>query len=145
MAPSSPNSPSYQAKLAAARAVGLDGNANWVQIQKAQKARQAAQASQQGVQQAKKRADIAEKRADAAEQQRVLQINKNRNESSLASQYADKPQTAESKINSDEQSEREEMVRTFKSKRKGRSALRINIGSGSGSAYEGSSGISITL
>lgn len=138
MAPSSPKSSSYQQKLAAARAVGLDGNANWAMIAKAQKAQQSLRAAQQGVQQS-------QKRAVAAEQQRVLQINKNQNESSLASQYANKPQTAESKINSDEQSEREEMVRTFKSKRKGRSALRINIGSGSGSAYEGSSGISITL
>lgn len=141
MPPSSPKSSSYQQKLAAARAVGLDGNANWAMItkaQEAQKAQQAIRAAQQGVQQS-------QRRATAAKNERDLQINKQRNEANLASQYANKPQTAESKINADEQNEREEMVRTFKSKRKGRAALRINIGNGSGSAYEGSSGISITL
>ena len=138
MAPSSPKSSGYQQKLAAARAVGLDGNANWAMIEKAQKAQQSLRAAQQRVQQS-------QRRATAAKKERDLQINKQRNEANLASQYANKPQTAESKINADEQNEREEMVRTFKSKRKGRAALRINIGNGSGSAYEGSSGISITM
>ena len=138
MAPSSPKSSGYQQKLAAARAVGLDGNANWAMIEKAQKAQQSLRAAQQRVQQS-------QRRATAAKNDRDLQINKQRNEANLASQYANKPQTAESKINADEKNEREEMVRTFKSKRKGRAALRINIGNGYGSAYEGSSGISISL
>jgi hypothetical protein len=139
MPPSSPKSSSYQAKLAAARAVGLDGNANWVQIQRAQEMRKAQQATQQSAQ----RASQAQKQAVAAKTAADLTIKKSQNEASLASQ--NKSQTAESKINTDEQNEREEMVRTFKSKRKGRSALRINLGSSSGSSYEGSSGISITF
>jgi hypothetical protein len=139
MPPSSPKSSSYQAKLAAARAVGLDGNANWAQIQKAQEMRKA----QQAIQQSAQRASQAQKQAVAAKTAADLTIKGNRNEASLASQ--NKPQTVESKINADEQNEREEMVRTFKSKRKGRSSLRINLGSSSGSPYEGSSGISITF
>jgi hypothetical protein len=127
-----------RAKFAAARAVGLDANANWGMIEKAQKAQQSLRAAQQRVQQS-------QRRAAAAKKERDLQINKQRNEGNLASQYANKSQTAESKINADEQNEREEMVRTFKSRRKGRAALRINIGNGYGSAYEGSSGISISL
>jgi hypothetical protein len=138
-----PNSPLGQAKLAAARAVGLDANANWAQIKKAQETRKAQQATQQATQQSSKRAEQLKKQAIAAKAAADLTIKKNQNEASLASQ--NKSQTAESKINTDEQNEREEMVRTFKSKRRGRAALRINLGSSSGSPYEGSSGISITL
>ena len=130
-----------RAKFAAARAVGLDANANWAMIEKAQKAQKA----QQSLGAAQQRVQQSQRRAAAAKKERDLQINKQRNEGNLASQYANKSQTAESKINADEQNEREEMVRTFKSRRKGRAALRINIGNGYGSAYEGSSGISITL
>jgi colicin import membrane protein len=72
-----------------------------------------------------------------------LQAEKTRNETNLANQQ--KKATAEDQNQVAAQREREKMVRTFQTRRRGRASLRINLGSNSGSPYEGSSGISINL
>jgi hypothetical protein len=72
-----------------------------------------------------------------------LQAEKTRNETELAKQQ--RKSTAEDQNQVIAQKEREKMVRTFQTRRRGRASLRINLGSDYGSSYEGSSGISINL
>ena len=55
-----------------------------------------------------------------------------------------KQQTVESITEQEQQRERDQMVKTSSTRRKGRKSLRINIENGS-SSYEGSSGINITI
>lgn len=106
--------------------------------------------AQAQAQQAQQAAAEAERRAAAARAAAELSARKGRNESEIQKRGSEQMEQAskeatETVVNREEQKEREKMVRTFKSGRKGRASLRINLGSGSGSAYEGSSGISITL
>jgi hypothetical protein len=72
-----------------------------------------------------------------------LQADKTRNETELAKQQ--RKSTTEDQNQVIAQKEREKMVRTFQTRRRGRASLRINLGSDYGSSYEGSSGISINL
>ena len=71
------------------------------------------------------------------------ETEKARNETELAKQQ--RKSTAEDQNQVIAQKEREKMVRTFQTRRRGRASLRINLGSDYGSSYEGSSGISIIL
>jgi hypothetical protein len=130
MAPSSPKSSSYQEKVAAAKAVGLDANANWVEIKEAQKQAELARITAENLKKQRERGEALR-----------LQDEKTRNENSLKQQQ--QQQQKKSAVTIDQQ-ERERMVRTFQTRRRGRASLRINLGS-SGSPYEGSSGISINL
>lgn len=135
---SSPN-----ARIAAAAAVGLGPNSNWAQINSAQK-RQAELAAAHAA------TDRASQQANAAKAAAELTITRNKNEATQRKNETElgKQQTqltTESKNQADSQKEREKMVRTFQSRRRGRAALRINLGSNSGSSYEGSSGININL
>ena len=150
MAPSSPKSPGYQQKLAAARAVGLDGNANWAQIRKAQEEKSALAATQAATNRANQQAAQAKQQAEKAKAATELTIQRNkneadrrRNESNLSKQQ--QQSTIEDQNQVIAQKEREKMVRTFQTRRRGRASLRINLGSDYGSFYEGSSGISINL
>lgn len=136
MAPSSPKSSSYQQKLAAAKAVGLDGNANWAQINEAtalKKKQDELAATQAAAKRAKNEAELTITRNRNEEERR-------KNETNLTQQQ----QKQKSLVETDQQ-EREKMVRTFQTRRRGRASLRINLGSAAGSPYEGSSGISINL
>jgi len=140
MAPSSPKSPGYQNKLAAARAVGLDGNANWAQIRKAEEE----QAARKAAQQATQRANEAKAAATLAETQRRNEEGRRRNEIALQGNQA---RSLETLNRTYDQKEKEQMIRTFQTRRRGRAALRIkvNTGNSGSSSYEGSSGISISM
>ena len=124
--------------LAAAKAVGLDANANWYQIKKAQEEQAAVAAARA----ATNRASEAKTAAELTIKQNKNEADKRNNESNLSKQQ--KQLTTENKNQVTDQKEREEMVRTFQTRRRGRASLRINLGS-YGSSYEGSSGISINL
>ena len=138
-----PNSPSGQAKIAAARAVGLDANANWYQIKKAQEEQAAVAAARAATNRANQQAAEAKTAAELTIKSNKNEADKRNNESNLSKQQ--KQLTTENKNQVTDQKEREEMVRTFQTRRRGRAALRINLGSYAGSSYEGSSGISINL
>jgi hypothetical protein len=147
MAPSSPKSPSYQNKLAAARAVGLDGNANWAQIRKAEEEQAAKKAAQQATQranEARAAATLAETQRRNEETQRRNEEGRRRNENALQGSQA---RSLETLNRTYEQKEKEQMIRTFQTRRRGRAALRIkmNTGNSGSSSYEGSSGISISM
>ncbi len=108
----------------------------------------AAQQAQQA--QAVAAADEAKRKADAAAARAALEAKKGRNEAEVSQRNTEQFRKAsedsqETAVNKDEQREREKMVRTFAAKKRGRASLRINLGSNSGSSYEGSSGISISL
>jgi hypothetical protein len=137
-----PNSPKGQAKLAAAKAVGLDANANWAMIEKAQKEQAALAAARAATNRATQQASEAKTAAELTIKQNKNEADKRNNESNLSKQQ--KQLTTENKNQVTDQKEREEMVRTFQTRRRGRASLRINLGS-YGSSYEGSSGISINL
>lgn len=79
-----------------------------------------------------------------------LRLKKLRNEGEVAKRMEEvktqkERQTAETAVDLEQRKEKEKMLRTFSTRTKGRKALRINIGDGSGSSYEGSSGISINI
>jgi hypothetical protein len=143
MAPSSPNSSSYQQKLAAARSVGLDGNANWAQINAAKKKQEEEQAAQAAANRATQQAEATKAAAELTIKKNKNEADRRRNETDLVRQ--ERASTVENQNQVIAQKEREKMVRTFQTRRRGRSSLRINLGSDYGSSYEGSSGISIIL
>ena len=143
MAPSSPKSSGYQQKLAAAKAVGLDGNANWAQINEAKKKQDEMAAAQAATDRANQRAAAVKAEAELTIKRNKNEADRRRNESDLSKQQ--KQSTAEDQNQVIAQKEREKMVRTFQTRRRGRASLRINLGSDYGSSYEGSSGISINL
>ena len=99
--------------------------------------------------QAKEQARLAKIKAENLRKQKEreealrLQTEKTRNETALKQQQ--QQQQKSSDTTDADQQERERMVRTFQTRRRGRASLRINLGSDYGSSYEGSSGISINL